>query len=478
VAAVQTVAHERLVPVLEHVEAQVRVREEQGVKRKQRYAVLQGFPLVSVESIAAGATGRLVCRPRFLSDSREKMNPVVARPMTLDPVVVVHYHEIGLKGRNRGMFERMLVDNLRDALPAGAGRLESLNGRILVHTGGSPDDAALEAVSSTFGVASFSPGLQVVPSVEEMTAAALELLAPLEFASFAVAARRAGKQHPMTSHEINVEVGARVKDATSAAVRLDDPDATVHIEALGGRALVYVDRRRGPGGLPVGSSGRVGVLLSGGIDSPVAAYRMMRRGARAVLVHFHSAPFTDRAGTRKAVELATCIASRQGTTKLLLVALGETQREIVSAAPQALRVVLYRRFMVRIAGHLARRSGAKALVTGDSLGQVASQTLENLACVDEAATLPLLRPLVGDDKQDIVDEARRIGTYEISIQPGADCCSLFVPRSPATRARVEECLEAEASMDVEAMVRRCVEEAEVLVLSRDGAVTQRVREPA
>ncbi|HVE91639.1 MAG TPA: tRNA uracil 4-sulfurtransferase ThiI [Actinomycetota bacterium] len=394
------------------------------------------------------------------------------------PVVVVHYHEIGLKGRNRGMFERMLLDNLRDAIPAGAGRVEGLNGRILVHTGGAPRDDVLEAAGSTFGIASYSPGLQVAPSVEEMTSAALELLEPLEFRSFAVAARRSDKQHPLTSNQMNVQIGDRIRQATAAAVHLDDPDATVHAEVLGSRALVYVDRRRGPGGLPVGSSGRVGVLLSGGIDSPVAAYRMMRRGARAVLIHFHSAPFTDRAGTRKAVELAATIARRQGTTKLFLVALGETQREIVSCAPPALRVVLYRRFMVRIAGQLARSAGAKALVTGDSLGQVASQTLENLACVDDAAPMPLLRPLIGDDKQDIIDEARRIGTYELSIQPYADCCSMFVPRSPATRASVRECLQAEVSLDVDALVRRCAHEAEVLLLARDGSVTERVREPA
>jgi tRNA uracil 4-sulfurtransferase len=209
-------------------------------------------------------------------------------------------------------------------------------------------------------------------------------------------------------------------------------------------------------------------LLSGGIDSPVATFRILKRGAKAILVHFHSAPFTDRSSARKASELARAVADRQGTTTLYLIPLGDAQQQIVVAAPPELRVVLYRRLMLRIATEVARLEGAKALVTGDSLGQVASQTLENIACVDDVATLPVLRPLIGVDKQEIVTEAQRIGTYETSILPFEDCCSLFVPRSPATRASVEECRAAETDLDMDALVHSCLKAAEIERITNDG----------
>jgi len=261
-----------------------------------------------------------------------------------------------------------------------------------------------------------------------------------------------------------VALGAAVQHATGAGVNLDAPDVKVHVEIVGKRALMYADRFEGPGGLPVGVSGKVVSLLSGGIDSPVATYRICKRGAKAVLCHFHSAPFTDTSSERKAAELARLIATWQGPTTLYLVPLGDAQQQIVVNAPPDLRVVLYRRLMVRIAARVARSESAKALVTGDSLGQVASQTLANIACVDDVATLPVLRPLIGDDKQEIVRLAQRIGTYETSILPFEDCCSLFVPRSPATAASIASCQKAETNLDVDALVSSCL----------DGAVVSRV----
>jgi thiamine biosynthesis protein ThiI len=388
-------------------------------------------------------------------------------PASAGHAVVVHYHEIGLKGRNRGFFERRLVRNLESALDGcGYARVEVLSGRFLVHTPGPPAIGALAAIASTFGVAAFAPCEVVRAAIDEIADAALRELTTKKFGTFAVAARRATKELPFSSRDINVEVGARIQAATGAAVDLSAPDVTVHCEVVGGRALVYTDRHLGPGGLPVGVSGKVAVLLSGGIDSPVAALRMLKRGARVVACHFHSEPFTDASSSRKARELCRVIAQRQGDTTLFLVPLGDAQQAVVTSAPPDLRVVLYRRLMVRIAGELARREGAKALVSGDSLGQVASQTLENMLCVDDAAPMPVMRPLVGWDKQEIIAEAHALGTYDTSILPFEDCCSLFVPRSPATRASVEECRAAEDGLDVRALVDACVARAQVERVTR------------
>jgi thiamine biosynthesis protein ThiI len=376
--------------------------------------------------------------------------------------VVVHYHEIGLKGRNRGFFERRLVDNLRGALvPFADPRIEVMNGRLLVRTPGPPSDDLLEAVARTFGVAFLAPCAIITSDIDEMRAGALSLLETRTFRTFAIAARRATKEFVLTSREINIELGSAVQAATGAGVDLGSPDVTVHLEVVGRRTLVYVERREGPGGLPVGVSGKVVALLSGGIDSPVATYRLMKRGAKTVLCHFHSAPFTDRSSLRKASEIGRFVAERQGPTTLYLVPLGDAQQQIVVVAPPALRVVLYRRLMMRVAQEMARAESAKALVTGDSLGQVASQTLENIACVDDAVDMPVLRPLIGTDKQEIVTDAQRIGTYETSILPFEDCCSLFVPKSPATRASIDECRAAERELDMDALVAACIAGAEV-----------------
>jgi thiamine biosynthesis protein ThiI len=376
--------------------------------------------------------------------------------------VVVHYHEIGLKGRNRGYFERRLVRNLENALEGTPYEgIDVLSGRFVIRTADVPGGDVLAAVATTFGVASYAPALVVQADIGAITDASFGLLEKASFQSFAVAARRATKELPFSSRDINVQVGAAVQAATGAAVNLGSPDVTVHCEVVGRRALVYTDRFPGPGGLPVGVSGKVGVLLSGGIDSPVAALRMLKRGGRAVLVHFHSEPFTDRSSVRKAHELAAVIAKWQGVTTLYLVPLGEAQQKVVQVAPPDLRVVLYRRLMVRIAGELASREGAKALVSGDSLGQVASQTLENIICVDDASPMPVMRPLIGWDKQEIIAEAQAFGTYATSILPFEDCCSLFVPRSPATKATVDECRTAEEGLDVDALVASCIGRTDV-----------------
>jgi thiamine biosynthesis protein ThiI len=255
-------------------------------------------------------------------------------------------------------------------------------------------------------------------------------------------------------------LGALVKEATGVRVDLEHPELTVAVDILPERAFVSLEKRAGAGGLPVGTSGRVLALLSGGIDSPVAVWRMMRRGCRVDLVHFHSVPFHDRTSQEKARELARLLVRWQLDTLLHLVPFGEVQRRIVVAVRRPLRVVLYRRMMLRIAEALARRHHAEALVTGDSLGQVASQTLGNLAIIETAAGMPVLRPLIGMDKGEIADAAVALGTYETSIVPDQDCCQLFVPRHPTTRAAPADVLRAEAALDIPALVALAVDATE------------------
>ncbi|MGH7340708.1 MAG: tRNA uracil 4-sulfurtransferase ThiI, partial [Candidatus Rokuibacteriota bacterium] len=272
------------------------------------------------------------------------------------------------------------------------------------------------------------------------------------FASFRISARRAFKTYPLTSVELNRELGTYDDERTGARVDLHHAELEIHVEVLPAETFVYVNRVAGPGGLPVGASGTVAALLSGGIDSPVAAWRMIKRGCRVVFVHFHSVPYLPDTSQRKARALVERLTEWQYASRLFLVPFGEIQREIVLSVPGPARVVVYRRMMVRIAEALARQVGALALVTGESLGQVASQTLPNIARIDEAATMPLFRPLIGTDKLEITAEAQRLGTFEISIEPDADCCTLFVPKHPATRMSEHEVGAVEARLEIPRLV--------------------------
>jgi thiamine biosynthesis protein ThiI len=278
--------------------------------------------------------------------------------------------------------------------------------------------------------------------------------------SFRVSAKRSDKTFPKMSVDIEREVGGAVGQATGLSVDLDEPDHVVFLEVLRDRILCSTEKRPGPGGFPVGASGRVMALLSGGIDSPVAAWRMMKRGCRVVFVHFHAFPLLDHTTIDKTRSLAKLLARYQFRSRLVQVPFGPVQQTIVAACPAPLRVVLYRRFMVRIAEALAVRHRTRALVTGESLGQVASQTLDNMAAIDVVAAGPILRPLVGMDKEEITREARRIGSFAISTLPDQDCCQLFVPRSPATAAKIHELERAEEALDIRALVGQCVQGAE------------------
>jgi tRNA uracil 4-sulfurtransferase len=377
--------------------------------------------------------------------------------------LIVHYQEIALKGNNRPWFVTRLVRNLREATAdLGVRDVKALMGRIEVVLGDDADWTAVsDRVSRVFGVANFARAGRVPLDVDAIARAILEDLGPEDVASFRVSARRADKRFPLTSPQIEREVGGRIKMARGWRVDLANPALRIHVEALTGDAFYYFGKERGPGGLPSGVSGRVACLLSGGIDSPVAAWRMMRRGCRVLFVHFHSYPILSRASQEKARELVRLLTQYQLRSRLFLVPFGEIQQRVVLAVTPPLRVVIYRRLMMRIAEAIARAHRAHALVTGEVVGQVASQTLENLNSINAVAALPVLRPLVGMDKDEITAEAARLGTYLISIIPDQDCCTLFTPRHPATRARRADVEVAEAQLPVAELVDQAVQAASV-----------------
>jgi len=377
-------------------------------------------------------------------------------------LLVVHYHEIALKARNRPLFVNRLVHNLKRAtadLPVG--RIRKLTGRIVLELADERSAGLVtDRVRQVFGVANCSVAYRSALSLDALQETAERALTGRSFETFRVTARRAFKAFPLTSQQLNEALGTFVLRRFPTRVDLKNPALTLFVEILPTEAFLYVEKVRGPGGLPVGVAGRVIALISGGIDSPVAAYRMMRRGCLVSFVHFHGAPFLDRRTQEKVREIVRLLTRFQYTSRLTLVPFGEVQQEVVVNAPAPFRVLLYRRLMARIAEHLAGLEGAKALVTGESLGQVASQTLENLTVVEEAVRLSVLRPLIGMDKEEISAQARGIGTYEISIQPDQDCCTLFVPRHPATRATLEEIDRAELTLDIGRLVKMSVERAE------------------
>ena len=372
----------------------------------------------------------------------------------LRPVVVVHYHEISLKRGNRPLFLRHLARNLARALAdVGPVTVRQRPGRIVLDLDEHPQpEVVRERAQRVCGVASVALGYRTASTLAGMQGVIGRLVEGREFRSFRITARRAFKTYPMTSVELNRALGAFVLERVATRVDLEHPEVEIVVEVLPDEAFVSLDRRPGPGGLPVGSGGTVVSLLSGGIDSPVAAWRMLKRGCRVVFVHFHSVPYLPATSQAKVRALVERLTEWQYESRLFLVPFGEIQREVVLSVPGPARVVVYRRLMVRIAEAIARREGALALATGESLGQVASQTLENIAAIDAAAAGPVLRPLIGTDKIEIIHEARQLGTFDISIEPDADCCTLFVPRHPLTRMTAAQADAAESRLDIARLV--------------------------
>lgn len=366
-------------------------------------------------------------------------------------IYVVHYGEIGLKGKNRDYFERALVRNIVRALGGPDRKVKRRFGRIIIEDGDAEIAAALGSIP---GIKYFARAKRVEPELEELISAALELAEADGARSFKIAARRTAKNFPLDSIEINRAVGAHVQLTTGMAVSLEEPELTIYIEVHDNEAYLYREKVPGFGGLPVGTAGRVVVLLSGGIDSPVAASMMMKRGCEVVLLHLFNETVHSPGVRRKIALLGEALTKIQPEIRLYMVPFGELQREIVKSIPARYRMLVYRRIMMRIANEVAVIEGARALVTGDSLSQVASQTLENLNVIYAAARYPVLAPLIGFDKEETVRLAQKIGTYELSIMPYEDCCSFMIARHPETRGRLEsvEDLEGDLRLDIQAAV--------------------------
>ena len=374
-------------------------------------------------------------------------------------VCLVHYHEIGLKGNNRSTFEHKLIDNLRATLKGlPVSSVERISGHLLVRLAPAADyDAAMTVygrIRQTPGVArvSFARCCEV-SSEQYCEAAYLELAASGDFESFKVDSRRSNTNIALNSLDLNREVGSYLCERfPDKVVRMKGQDRTVHVYVIQGSVYVYVKTDEGVGGLPVGSAGKVISLLSSGIDSPVASWRMLRRGAIVVGLHFSGRPQTSDTSEWLVQDIIEKLSPAGGFGRLYVVPFGDIQRRIARAVPDDLRIIMYRRMMFSFACRLSAIEHAKALVTGESLGQVASQTLENIMAVDEMSTIPVFRPLLGSDKREIMAEAERLGTLEISNQKAADCCTLFMPRSPETHVRLSEAHEVWDSFDHEAML--------------------------
>lgn len=387
----------------------------------------------------------------------------------MEHLLVNLFHELALKGENRPLFLKKAKAHVKRALKGLEARLEARWPMALLFRlpqGAWPE--AQERLSTTLGVETFAQVLRLPPDLKAIEAALAKALEGESFATFRVTAKRTDKTFPLTSPELERRLGAFIQERTGAKVRLKGAEREFVVRILPGAALLEVARHPGPGGLPPGVSGKVVALLSGGIDSPVAAYRLMRRGAEVVLVHFHPFPLLSGASREKARAIAERLARFQHRVRLHLVPFSEVQRRILLEAPKAYRVVLYRRYMLRLAEAIAKEEGALALVTGDSLGQVASQTLENLYVVNQAATLPVFRPLIGLDKGEIVKEAQKIGTYPISILPDEECCTLFAPKHPVTQGELSVVLDTEARLPTEELLELALKDREVALFTWPG----------
>ena len=377
-----------------------------------------------------------------------------------DRLCLVHYHEIGLKGKNRSTFENQLVTNLHRALRGfPVANIARISGYVVVEAkDGRATREMADAVSRVPGVARVSLAYKCGLDEAEFISAAIDALGEYgDFSSFKVHARRSSTTYPRHTIEMNQLVGSALCEAfPDKKVDVHTPDATVVVHVVQGSTYVYAASEVGVGGLPVGTAGKVVTLLSSGFDSPVATWMVGRRGATCIPVHFSGRPMTSDTSEWLCQDIVEALAPSGIVGRLYVVPFGERQREISLAVPQSLRIIMYRRVMFGVSERIAAIEGAKAIVTGESLGQVASQTLDNIAAVNEVVSLPVLRPLIGSDKQEIIRRAQSIGTYDISCQTAPDCCTLFMPRRPETHARIREVHEAWETFDHEAMIEDLV----------------------
>lgn len=388
----------------------------------------------------------------------------------MEKVLLVRYTEIHLKGLNRPYFERALADNMKRALRGLEPKIEREHGRIYVRSISEESfPEAQERLTRVFGIHSLSPASAVDKDWETVVQAAAELMEKeLESrpgkATFKVLARRSDKHYFMNSDEINRELGGRMLERfPQLSVDVHKPEIKLSVE-IRDMAYVYCSEIPGANGMPTGTAGKASLLISGGIDSPVAGYMMAKRGLTLSAVHFYSYPYTSERARDKVVELTRLVSRYAGEIRLHLVPFTDIQMTIYEKCPEKETTILMRRLMMRIAETIAREEGAQALITGESLGQVASQTLEALAVTNDAVSMPVFRPLIGFDKDEIMDVARRIGTYETSILPYEDCCTVFVPKHPVTKPKLDELRASEAAVDFTEMIEKALENTEVMVI--------------
>ncbi len=374
--------------------------------------------------------------------------------------VIIHYGEIGIKKGNRLFFEKALARNIRRKLSGE--KLKRGYGRFVIELNeGSDKNKIASALSSTFGIANFAFVLKSDLNLDDIISRSVALAKESDAATFRISANRANKSFPLTSLQVNEVVGGAVMDL-GKKVELRDPELDINIEITNRAAYIYSDIQQGPGGLPVGVTGKVISLISGGIDSPVASVLAMKRGCKCVLVHFHNYTLYQESVKKKIVQLAEKLSVYNGHTRLYVVPFAELQKEIIARVPAEYRMLAYRRAMLRIAEVIRENERAKAFVTGDNLAQVASQTLDNLDVIYSVANKPVIAPLIGYDKKDIIKLAEQIGTYSTSILPYDDCCSAFIAEHPATKSTREELDEMEKDIDFGALIKDAVEKAEIL----------------
>ena len=385
-------------------------------------------------------------------------------------ILLVRFGEVYLKGLNRPLFMRALVNRVRHAAAEYHGHVWMKDGRIYV-SDMTDTQACAQRVAQVFGIHSVSIAREMEKDdFEAVCRAAIEMMAD-KSGTFKVRASRSDKKYPYDSPQINEIVGGRVLEANpNLRVDVKNPDYTLVVE-IRERATLHIGRIEGAGGMPMGTAGKACLLLSGGIDSPVAGYMIARRGVRLIAVHFHSFPYTSERARDKVIELARILSGYCGEIDLFIVPFTEMQMKIHQKCPEEMTTLIMRRQMMRIAERIAVREGAQALITGESLGQVASQTMEAIASMDDVATLSIFRPLIGFDKIDIINYAEKINTYETSSLPYEDCCTVFTPKHPLTRPKLEEVRDGEALLgeEMETMLKACVDNADKVVLE-DGVI--------
>lgn len=379
-------------------------------------------------------------------------------------IIIVRYCEIHLKGKNRGFFERLLQENVQKALADIPHSMRILNARYLIENFNEDDYAEIEKkLLKVPGIHSFSPAYVVKSDLDEITEC-VKYLCDGKAGEFKVETNRADKTFPMTSVQVSCELGGRLLDFNpNLTVNVVNPQFVVSVDMReSGETLIYTDVVKGIGGLPTGSSGKGVLMLSGGIDSPVAGFMLARRGMRLDAVHFHSYPYTSEAAKEKVETLCKMVSEYAGSMNLYVVKFTHIQEEIHEKCPEELMITMMRRLMMRITEKIAIAHGGQAIITGESLGQVASQTIESITSSNSVVKMPVLRPLIALDKLEIIEIANKIGTYDTSILPYEDCCTVFLPKFPAIKPKMETILKAESALDVETLVNEAIENLEVI----------------